>query len=121
MDPELMSALAIDKVTSLGLLIIAVVAIWRSYKAAIERLISALQGQTAELKQALDDVKTGVAKGFAGLTGRVDDHQRRLDDHQRRLDEQGRRIDRHAELVGALSAASGVYSRARVAEEVPRD
>lgn len=118
MDQELAQAIVVDKVTSVGLLLGAVFVLWRAFKAANDSLIETLKANNAAVVAKLEALRESFEHGLSTLRGQVDDHERRLDAHERRLDEQGRRIDRHAELVGALGNASGIYSLRLAAEKV---
>lgn len=118
MDPELTQAIVVDKVTSIGLLLAAVLVLWRSFRAANDALIATLKANNEAVVAKLEALRVSFEHALASVRSQVDDHQRRIEATERRLDEHGRRIDRHAELVGALGSASGVYSIRLAAEKV---
>lgn len=124
MDADVLAALVADKLSSVALLGLGIWALWRRYTASSDKLIAALSEQTTSLVGGLAEVKAAVTSGLAGLAGRVDQHASRLDQHEQRLGEHQRKLDRHAELIAAVSGASGVYAmppRPRVVnEEAPQ-
>lgn len=112
MDSELTQALVIDKVTSFGLLLVAVLVLWRAFKKSNDELIATLKTNSDAVVAKLEAVRTSLEHGISTLRGEVDANRRRIEAAERRLDNTERRVDRHAEVVGALgSGASGIYTR----------
>lgn len=116
-DMALETAMLVDKVSTAALMCVAVVALWRLFRATNERLIACLTGQTAELGAKLEALRAAVDVGLAGLRGTVDDHARLIAEHARRIDQHGRTLDRHAAIIDVMHEAgrSGVYTRTRLA------
>ncbi|HEY8378900.1 MAG TPA: hypothetical protein VIK91_20550 [Nannocystis sp.] len=108
MDPELLTALTIDKVTSTGLLLVACWLLWRRYAATSDRLVAELKAQTTEVTAKLGELKASLEAGLAGLRGQVDRLDRQVGEHQRRL-------DRHSGILRAVG--SGAWPRVHVVGE----
>jgi hypothetical protein len=117
------TAMLIDKLGSAAIMGIALYVLWNRYTSSTDRFVAALTGKLDAVVLKVGDVETAVKTGLAGLSSKVESHAAKLDEHGRTLDAHQKRLDRHAELLGAMSAASGVYAMPRprvVGEEDPR-
>lgn len=98
-----------EKLGALGLLLGAVLALWRAFGRANDKLIDTLTANNHELVAKLEAVRTSLESGLSTLRHEVDNNRRRLEAAERRLEHVDRRVDHHAEVVGALAGASGTY------------